>query len=110
MTRIDLPSHAIEHELEIVQRSQLFSRTESLMWSTRSDPLMPKEGLKYQYRIDKNQGQSVDYTFWLQRISAMVTETFSTHYLKTKDKTQLLIATEHPQDESRCMDWKVRKN
>ena len=101
---MEFPSHLIKHEVEIIQRRQLVSRTESIMWST-SESSEPK-GLKYQYRADKNQGQSVDYTFWIQRISE-VTETFSSHYLKTQDKTQLSISNQHPSDESRCLDWKV---
>ena len=102
---MEFPSHLIKHEVEIIQRRQLVSRTESIMWST-SESSEPK-GLKYQYRADKNQGQSVDYTFWIQRISSQVTETFSSHYLKTQDKTQLSISNQHPSDESRCLDWKV---
>ena len=105
LTQLEFPSHLIKHEVEIIQRRQLVSRTESIMWST-SESSEPK-GLKYQYRADKNQGQSVDYTFWIQRISSQVTETFSSHYLKTQDKTQLSISNQHPSDESRCLDWKV---
>ena len=107
LTKLELPSHLIQHELEIIQRQQLVSRTESIMWST-SDSSEPK-GLKYHYRQDKNQGQSADYTFWVQRISSQeATETFSSHFFQSQDKTQLIIANQHPTDESRCLDWKVR--
>ena len=107
LTKLEFPSHLIKHEVEIIQRRQMVSRSESIMWST-SDSSEPK-GLKYHYRVDKNQGQSVDYTFWIQRISDQVTETFSSHYLKTQDKTQLSLSNQHPNDESRCLDWKVNR-
>ena len=107
LTKLEFPSHLIKHVVEIIQRRQMVSRSESIMWST-SDSSEPK-GLKYHYRVDKNQGQSVDYTFWIQRISDQVTETFSSHYLKTQDKTQLSLSNQHPNDESRCLDWKVNR-